>query len=69
MSWPEAQYVIDNIQAGIAPDNMAAFACQVGDGQVKITFTEPGDTKVLNPETNTAQTISSVKGVKLVMKE
>lgn len=68
MSWPEAQYVIDNIQAGIAPDNMAAFACQVGDGQVKITFTEPNDTKVLNPETNTAQTISSVKGVKLVMK-
>ena len=68
MSWPEAQYVIDNIQAGIAPDNMKAFACQVGDGQIKITFTEPDDTKVENPETGAAQTISSVKGVKLVMK-
>ena len=68
MSWPEAQYVIDNIQAGIAPDNMKAFTCQVGDRQVKITFIEPDDTKVLNPETNIAQTISTVKGVKIVMK-
>ena len=68
MSWAEAQYVVDNIKAGIAPDNMRAFSCQVGDGQVKITFTFPGDTKVENPETGAAQVISSVKGVKIVMK-
>ena len=68
MSWPEAQYVIDNIRAGIAPDNMKAFICQVGDGKINITFREPDDTKVLNPETNTAQIISTVKGVKIVMK-
>lgn len=68
MSWPEAQYIIDNVKAGIAPDNMKAFACQVGDGCIKITFTEPDDTKVENPETGNAQTICSVRGVKIVMK-
>ncbi len=68
MSWPEAKYIIDSVKAGIAPDNMRAFACQVGDGQIKITFTEPYDTKIENPETGTAQTICSVKGVKIVMK-
>lgn len=68
MSWPEAQFIIDSIQAGIAPDNMKRFACQAGDRCVKITLTWPDDTKVENPETHAAQTISTVKGVKVVMK-
>ena len=68
MSWPEAQFIIDSIQAGIAPDNMKRFACQAGDRCVKITLTWPDDTKVENPETHAAQTISTVRGVKVVMK-
>ena len=68
MSWPEAQFIIDSIQAGIAPDNMKRFACQAGDRCAKITLTWPDDTKVENPETHAAQTISTVRGVKVVMK-
>ena len=68
MSWPEAQFIIDSIQVGIAPDNMKRFACQAGDRCVKITLTWPDDTKVENPETHAAQTISTVRGVKVVMK-
>ena len=68
MSWPEAQFIIDSIQVGIAPDNMKRFACQAGDRCAKITLTWPDDTKVENPETHAAQTISTVKGVKVVMK-
>lgn len=63
MSWAEAQYVIDNVHAGIAPNNMKAFSVQVGDGCAKITFTEPADTIVEN------QVLASVKGVRIVMKE
>lgn len=67
MSWAEAMYIIDNVAAGIAPDNMKGFAAQVGDGCVKITFTEPDDTTILNAD-GVKQTIVTVKGVKIVMK-
>lgn len=64
MSWAETQTIIDSIGSGVEPDNMKAFACTIGDSVVKITFTEPDDTKVAS-----GQTICTVKGVKIVMKE
>ena len=69
MSWGEAKYIIDNVHAGIAPDNMQMFTAQVGDGKAIIRFKEPKDTKIQNPETGENQTIVSVKGVKIVMKQ
>ena len=42
MSWPEAKYILDNMQGGIAPNNMAAFSVQPIDGGVKIYFLGSG---------------------------
>lgn len=63
MSWPEVQYILDNIHGGIAPSNMKMFSVQPVDGGAKIRFTEPGDTVV------ESQTLCTWKGTKIVMKE
>lgn len=63
MSWPEVQYILDNIHGGIAPSNMKMFSVQPVDGGAKIQFTEPGDTVV------EGQTLCTWKGTKIVMKE
>lgn len=63
MSWPEVQYILDNIHGGIAPSNMKMFSVQPVDGGAKIRFIEPGDTVV------ESQTLCTWKGTKIVMKE
>ena len=63
MSWPEAKYIIDNVHAGITPNNMAMFACTIGDQCIKVKFTDPADTIIDN------QVIASWKGTKIVIKQ
>lgn len=63
MSWPEAKYILDNMQGGIAPNNMAAFSVQPIDGGVKIYFKDPADTIIDD------QLLCTWKGTKIVYKE
>lgn len=51
------------LAAGIPPQDMQIFDVTIGDGKIKIKFTEPADTYI------EGQRICSVKGVKIVMKE
>lgn len=51
------------LAAGIPPQDMQLFDVTIGDGKIKIKFTEPADTYI------EGQRICSVKGVKIVMKE
>ena len=54
---------------GIAPDNMRTLSVSAGDAKISIKFTAPDDTKIQNPESGIAQTICSVKGVRILYKQ
>ncbi len=65
MSYAEAQYVIDEQakKTGIPPTNMKMIYAQPGDCCAYLKFTEPSDTVI------DGQTVCTVKGVTVVMKE
>ena len=54
---------------GIAPSNMRTLSVSAGDAKISIKFTAPDDTKIQNPESGIAQTICTVKGVRILYKQ
>lgn len=64
---------IKNLQngacTGIQPSNLLSLSVEPGDQKLYVKFTAPGDTLVENPQTSSAQTICTVKGVRIIIKE
>ena len=71
MSWAEEYKTVEDIKkhmkavekVGIEPSNLRMFSLQVGDGKLKVRFTEPLDTVI------DGQTICSWKGCRVLYKE
>ena len=63
------QALAEGGSGGLAPSNLLSLSVEPGDQKLYVKFVAPGDTLVENPQTNAAQTICTVKGVRIIIKE
>lgn len=63
------QALAEGGSGGLAPSNLLSLSVAPGDQKLYVKFTAPGDTLVKNPQTSAAQTICTIKGVRIIIKE
>lgn len=63
------QALAEGGSGGLAPSNLLSLSVAPGDQKLYVKFTAPGDTLVENPQTSAAQTICTIKGVRIIIKE